>query len=70
MPRPVKYPFANLEVGQHLDVPLSEEKAPDGSNRAARCLRWAAKRHANLYGGEFQVRTLRKEGVARCIRVV
>lgn len=69
MARPIKYHFAALAVGEHLDVPLTGDPAMDGSDYATRRLRRAAQGYAAKYGGQFRVETVRDEGVARCVRV-
>jgi len=69
-PRPPKYPFAEMSVGESFAVPLGEEKAGSNYVSAIR-LRSAAtnfkKRHT-AEAFEFTVRTLHDEGVVRVWR--
>jgi hypothetical protein len=63
MARPPKYGFGNLEVGQSLEVPKN------GTPDLARKVRQAANAHRRKYGARFVVRTLRDQGIVRCVRV-
>jgi hypothetical protein len=67
--RPVKYPVADLGVGEWLDLPLTGCMARQGRDRAVFSLKDAADRLTRLQGKRFSVRTLRKDGVARCTRI-
>lgn len=67
--RAVKYPFADLQVGDSFSVPLSGEMHPGGGDMTAHRVSQAAIRRSKCHGGKFRVRTVREEGVARCWRI-
>ena len=67
--RPVKYPVDALDIGECLELPLAGRVAVSGRDWSVYVLKNAADRWTRLHGKRFSVRTLRKDGVARCTRI-